>query len=425
MLVMLFVVFLLLLFIGMPVAYAMAISASIAFLIDGNLEGWTIAQKMFSSMDSFSLLAIPFFMLAGSLMEAGGITNKLVEFARMLIGHITGGLGHATILTGVLMAGVSGSANADTSALASILVPAMRKEGYDDGYSCAMISGAGALGPVIPPSIMMVIYSGVISISISALFMAGIIPGLLIGFGYMVVNYFYAKIHHIPRTDFAGWKALGKATLTAIPALIMPAIIIFGIVFGVVTATEAGVLACTYATIYGFVSKNLTVDKLKDVINNAVHSTTNPMIIIAFASLFGFMVTNYNFSKIIQNLLTSFTSSGVVVLMFISVVLFIAGMFIDSNAALLMLVPIFAPLIQTFGFDPIHFAMVCILTLDMGGMSPPVGLLMYIAASSTNTDLNKVVHNIWPFLAINYLVVILTIFIPQICTLIPSLAGLY
>lgn len=246
----LFGLFFLLLFIGMPVAYGMVISAVVTLFFDPSLTGIIIPQKLFTGMDSFSLMAVPFFMLAGTLMEKSGITDILVNWAKSLVGHFKGGLGHATIVTGVVMAGVSGSANADTSALASILVPIMRKDGYDDGYSCALVSSCGALGPVIPPSIMMVLYSGVTSIAIGKLFMAGIIPGLVIAVGYMIVNGVYARKAGIPKSKFVGWKALGQDTLKALPALIMPVIIIGGILSGATTATEAGVVACVYSIIY-------------------------------------------------------------------------------------------------------------------------------------------------------------------------------
>jgi len=424
MLAILFAIFLVFLFMGMPVAYAMSISAVVTLFFDNSLPGLIIPQKMFTAMDSFSLMAIPFFMLAGSLMEQCGITKKLVGFARSVVGHFTGGLGHATIVTGVLMAGVSGSANADTVAIASILVPALKDEGYDAGYSCALVSGCGALGPIIPPSIMMVIYSGVTSIAIGALFMAGFLPGILTALGYMVVNFMYAKRTGIKRTKFVGWKKLATDTLHAIPALVMPLIIIGGILSGVVTATESGVLACTYSVIYGLCCRTINVKKLKGCIMDAVSATTNSMIIIAFAGLFGMLVTNYNMSKVILGLTTAITSSPTVVLIFVSIVLFVAGMFIDSNAAMLMLIPIFAPLIGQYGFHPLHFAMVCILTLDMGGMSPPVGLLMYLSANVTGTPLGKVVKSIWQFIVVNYGVTLLVIFIPAIVMWLPTLTGL-
>lgn len=270
---------------------------------------------------------------------------------------------------------------------------------------------------------MMVIYSGVTSISIGLLFLAGFLPGLLIGLGYMLVNFFYAKKHGIPRTKFAGWGLLARDFIHAVPALVMPFIIVGGIMSGVVTATESGVLACTYSLLYGLVCRTLNKENLKECILSAVSATANSMIIIAFAGLFGQLATNYNMSKVILGIMTSFTSSPIIVMLFVSVVLFIAGMFIDSNAAMLMLIPIFAPLIGQYGFDPLYFAMICILTLDMGGLSPPVGLLMYITANITNTPLGKVVRNIWQILAVNYGVTILAIFIPAIVTLIPSLFG--
>ena len=204
----------------------------------------------------------------------------------------------------------------------------------------------------------------------------------------------------------------------------MPLIILSGICFGIVTPTESGVLACTYSVIYGLCCRTLNIEKLKRCVMDAVNATTNSMIIIAFAGLFGMLVTNYNMSKVILGLTTAITSSPTVVLIFVSIVLFIAGMFIDSNAAMLMLIPIFAPLIGQYGFHPLHFAMVCILTLDMGGLSPPVGLLLYLSANVTNTPLGKVVKNIWQFIVVNYGVTLLVIFVPAIVMWLPTISGL-
>lgn len=336
----LFGLFFLLLFIGMPVAYGMVISAVVTLFFDPSLTGIIIPQKLFTGMDSFSLMAVPFFMLAGTLMEKSGITDILVNWAKSLVGHFKGGLGHATIVTGVVMAGVSGSANADTSALASILVPIMRKDGYDDGYSCALVSSCGALGPVIPPSIMMVLYSGVTSIAIGKLFMAGIIPGLVIAIGYMIVNGIYARKAGIPKSKFVGWKALGQDTLKALPALIMPVIIIGGILSGATTATEAGVVACVYSIIYGFIRKTMNTKHVWECFKDAVHGTTNCMIVVVFAGIFGTLATNYNLSKVVLAASQVFHGNPYLILIFISIILYIAGMFIDSNAAMLMLVPI-------------------------------------------------------------------------------------
>jgi len=422
-LALLLILFFVLMLIGMPVAYAMAVASVATIMLDPNMQTMVIPQKIFTSMDSFSLMAVPFFMMAGSLMEISGITQRLIDFAKSLVGHLTGGLGHASIVTGILMAGVSGSANADTSALASILVPALTKEGYEPGYSCAMVASAGALGPVIPPSIMMVIYAGVTSISIGTMFLAGFVPGLMIGIGYMIVNFLYAKRAGIERPKFAGWKQLGIDFVNAIPALVLPLIIIGGILSGVVTATESGVLACVYAALYGLVRKKLNFNNLFGCITSAINGTVNTMVIVAFACLFGMLATNYNMGKVVLSVATIFHGNGSLILLFVSIVLFIAGMFIDSTAAMLMLIPIFAPLITQYGFNPLHFAMVCILTLDMGGLSPPVGLLIYLAANITKTKLERVVRYIWRFIAVNYTVTILVILIPWLVMIIPRLAG--
>ncbi len=420
-LILLFGIFLITLLVGMPIGYGMAISSVIVLLTDPKLNGTFVPQKVWTSLDSFSFMAVPFFMLAGSMMEKTGITEILVDWAHSLVGHFRGGLGHAAIVTGVVMAGVSGSANADTAALSSMLVPMMREDGFDDGYSCALVASCGALGPIIPPSIMMVLYSGVCSIAIGKLFMAGMIPGLIIAVGYMIVNIMYARTHEIRREAFVGWKKLGKDTLRALPALIMPIIIIGGILSGVFTATESGAIACGYCLLYGFIRRTLSFDFLKKCFMDAVHSTTTSMMIIGFACVFGALATNYNMAVVIQSAASAFSGSPQLVLIFISVILYIAGMFIDSNAVMFMLIPIFAPLIQAYNYDPLYFAIVMILSLVMGGLSPPVGLLMYISSSITGTDLGRVVRYIFRFIVVNYAVVILVIFVPKIAMWLPGI----
>jgi C4-dicarboxylate transporter DctM subunit len=267
---------------------------------------------------------------------------------------------------------------------------------------------------------MMVLYSGVCSIAIGKLFMAGFIPGIVIAIGYMIVNILYARTHDIRREPFAGWKKLGHDTVVALPALVMPIIIIGGILSGIFTATESGAIACAYCIIYGLIRKRLTMDYMKKCFMDAVHSSATTMIIIGFACMFGALATNYNLAKIIQSAASSFASSPQMVLVFISVVLYIAGMFIDSNAVMFMLIPIFAPLIDTYHYDPLYFAIVMILALVMGGISPPVGLVMYIASAITGTDLGKVVKYIFRFIVINYAAVILVIFVPQIALWLPG-----
>lgn len=421
MILLIVVLFCILLVLGVPVAYSMAVSSIVVIVADPALPSTIMAQKIFTSLDSFSFIAIPLFMMAGSLMNASGITEKLIEFCMALVGHLKGGLAHAAVITGMLMAGVSGSSVADSSAVGTIMVPSLEKEGYDRGFACALISSAGSLGPVIPPSIIMIVYSGVISISIGKLFMAGIVPGILLGLGMMVYNYLYAKKHQIPQTKFAGFGNIAHTFLKCAGALVMPFIILGGILSGIVTATESGILAVIYGIIYGFVTKKLTVKKLLECTHDAVSSSAQPMIIIAFASLFGYVLTYYGLGSLIGNFMMSITTNKYVVLLLIFAIIYIAGMFVESTAVLLILVPVFSPLITLFNFDPLHFAIVCIISLVLGGISPPVGIVMYVVSSVTKTDLSRIIRHIWPFVFIFSLGVILVIFVPQVALFIPNL----
>ena len=421
MLIILAAAFVLLLFIGMPIAFALAIAATSTIVFMPDLPNLIIAQKMFTSMDSFSLMAIPFFMLAGGIMNETGITKKLVDFSNSLVGHIKGGLGHTSVLTGMLMAGVSGSANADAAAIGSLMVPSLKRSGYDEGFAASLVAAAGALGPIIPPSIMMIIYSGVTNIAIGKLFLGGVLPGIVLGIAYMIFNYMYAVKHKMNNRKFSGWLKVWESFTGAIWALIMPGIIIGGILMGVVTATEAGVLATIYGIAYGFITKRLTIKRLLHCCYDAVKTTSITMIIIAFAFLLGYMLARENFSTVVTTLITGFTTSKYLVLGMIVILIFFLGMFIDPNAILLMVVPVVAPLVLQYGFDPIHFAIVLVLALVLGGISPPVGLVLYIVASTDNVPLQKAVKSVWPFVIINLIVILMVMFIPQIATWLPNL----
>ena len=420
MLILVAVIFFALLVIGMPIAFCMAISASFAILINPSLPATVIAQKIYTAVDSISFIAIPLFMMAGSLMNSTGITDKIIRFFKNLVGHITGGLAHVVVLTGMLMAGVSGSSVADAAAISTIMVPQLEKNGYERGFAGALISSAGSLGPIIPPSIIMIVYSGVVSIPVGKLFMAGVVPGILLGIMMLIYSYIYAKRKGMKRGTFAGWKAVGKSFISSVGALLMPLIIIGGIVLGICTATESGILAIIYGIIYGFLSGELTLKKLWNSITESIAGAAQPMIIISFASLLAYVLTFYDLGTVVGNVMNSVTSNGNMVLILIFVIIFIAGMFIESTAILLMLVPFFSPLISVYGFDPIHFATVCIISLVLGGITPPVGIVMYVVSSVTHTELKSVIKHIWPFIAIFSIGVLLAIFIPQVSTWLPS-----
>lgn len=421
MLILIVAIFFILLVMGMPIAFCMAISAAAVIFINPSLPSTVIAQKIYTAVDSISFIAIPLFMLAGSLMNATGITDKIIRFFKNLVGHITGGLAHVVVLTGMLMAGVSGSSVADAAAISTIMVPQLEKNGYDRGFAGALISSAGSLGPIIPPSIIMIVYSGVVSIPVGKLFMAGVVPGFLLGAMMLIYCFFYAKAHGISRGTFAGWKAVFKSLLSSIGALLMPLIIIGGIVLGICTATESGILAIIYGIFYGFISRQLTLKKLWSSIKESIAGAAQPMIIISFASLLAYVLTYYDLGTFVGNFMNSVTNNGTVVLLLIFVIIFFAGMFIESTAILLMLVPFFSPLIGVYGFDPIHFATVCIISLVLGGITPPVGIVMYVVSSVTHTELKGIIRHIWPFILIFSLGCILVIFIPQVSTWLPGL----
>lgn len=421
MLILIVAIFFVLLVMGMPIAFCMAISAAAVIFINPSLPSTVIAQKIYTAVDSISFIAIPLFMLAGSLMNATGITDKIIRFFKNLVGHITGGLAHVVVLTGMLMAGVSGSSVADAAAISTIMVPQLEKNGYDRGFAGALISSAGSLGPIIPPSIIMIVYSGVVSIPVGKLFMAGVIPGFLLGAMMLIYCFFYAKVHGISRGTFAGWKAVFKSFLSSVGALLMPLIIVGGIVLGICTATESGILAIIYGILYGFISRQLTLKKLWSCIKESIAGAAQPMIIISFASLLAYVLTFYDLGTFVGNFMNSVTNNGTVVLLLIFVIIFFAGMFIESTAILLMLVPFFSPLIAVYGFNPIHFATVCIISLVLGGITPPVGIVMYVVSSVTHTELKSIIRHIWPFIFIFSLGCILVIFIPQVSTWLPGL----
>ena len=418
---MLFVGFFIMLIMGAPITFAMAVPGTLVFVLSDNLPDAVVVQKIMAGCDSFTLLAMPFFMLAGAVMSEGGITNKIVNFANSLVGHIRGGLAHTTSLAGMILAGVSGSANADAAALGALLVPNLKKSGYGEGFAVSLVSCCGVLGVVIPPSILMVVYAGVSSMPISKLFMAGIIPGVTMGLVYMVVSYFYAKRRNIPCVPFQGFKHVWETFKKAIWAMIMPAVIIVPILTGICTATESGMIACFYGIVYGFISRNLNFKKLIKCIREAARATAMSMSMIAVAMILGYIMTRLQFADSLVGFMNSVVSSKIGVMFAIMIIMTIMGMFIDSNAAMLMMVPIFTPLIEVYGFDPLHFAMVVLLSMVNGGLTPPVGLVLYIVSSVDHTPLKKVVWSIWPFVGLNIFVLILVMFIPEMVTFIPSL----
>lgn len=367
MLAILLVMFVTLLLAGVPLAYTFCSASFLSAWASGSINPVLLIQKFFNSMDSFTFLAIPLFLLSGNIMNETGITKKIVAFANSLVGQFYGGLAQTTTLAGMLMAGISGSSNADATAIGSLMLPPLREAGYDEGFRVSLVSACAVLGPIIPPSLLMIVYAGVSTISVGQFFMAGIIPGIGLGLMYMVYSYIYARRHNIQRTAFKGWKNVGTCFVGAIGALIMPLIIIGGILTGIVTATEAGILAVMYGIVYGVITKCLSWKLLDKCLRETLSATVGSILVICFANLIGYIFTKANLPVMMMRMFTGITNNPHLVLCLIVLLLILMGMFIDANAIILMMVPVLTPLINSLGINPLYFAMVFLLAVDTGG----------------------------------------------------------
>lgn len=422
MLIMAFVLFFALLLLGVPIAFSLGLGSVIAIFVKGNIPPMLVASKLFSSVDSFSLMAIPFFMLSGELMEAGGISRRLVKIAKVFVGHITGGIGMVDIGTSVLFAGVSGSAAADTAAVGSMLIPSMKKEGYPGGLAAVIQACAGSLGPIIPPSLTMIIYCSLTNLSISELFMAGVVPGLLIALGIGFITYFYAKKLNIQGDKRATGREVIIALKEGILAIIMPAIIIGGIVSGVFTPTESGAIAVVYALIVGmFFYKEVKVKDLPKVFLKSAGMTGMSILIVAGASIFSWLVAFEKFPSLVVSLLVSITQSKYIIMMLLVVFLLFVGMFIETISATIIVAPILMPVAAKFGIDPIHFALVMVIVLVYAGVTPPVGGVLFITMGIARVKMKEVLPYLAPYLGIICVVLLILIFVPQFSLWLPRL----
>lgn len=422
MLLMAFIIFLICLFIGVPIAFSLGVGSMLAILIDGSVSPMLVAQKLFTGVNSFSLMAIPFFMLAGELMEAGGISEKLVNIAKAFVGHITGGIGMVDIGTSTLFAGVSGSAAADTAAVGSMLIPSMINDGYPRGLAAVIQATAGSLGPIIPPSLTMIIYCSLTNLSIGEAFMAGVVPGLIIAFGTGFVTYHYAKKLNIKGGKKYTWAERGQALKDGFFAIIMPIIIIGGIVGGLFTPTESGAIACIYALIISmFVYKKLKPSMLPGVLLKSASMTGMCLLIVAGASIFSWLVAYEQFPSIIINFFTSLTDSKYVIMILLVLFLLFVGMFIETLSATIICAPILMPVALQYGIEPIQFALIMVITLVYAGVTPPVGGVLFITMGIAKAKMKDVLPYLPAYLIAVVVSILLFIFVPQIALFLPHL----
>lgn len=410
---------------NVPVGIAIGLASTGAILVGGRLSLSYIPQALVTGTDSFPIMAIPLFILAGELMGNGGISKRLLDVADALLGHITGGLAIVTVAVCMFFAAVSGSGPATVAAVGSMVVPGMLALGYDMSFILALIAAAGSIGVIIPPSIPMIIYGVSTSTSISTLFIAGFIPGILIGLSLMVFCYIYCKKK--------GWKGngkpfSGKRFLSSVWlgkwALIDPVIILGGIYSGIFTPTEAAAVAAVYAFVCGlFIYKEFTFKSLMKTIGNACSTTGTVMVILGCATAFTKILTLEQVPLHVANAITALTTSRVLVLIMINVLLLIVGCFMDTTPAMMVLAPILLPIAVQFGLSPVQFGLIMVVNLSIGFITPPLGINLFVAARVGNTTLDNVVRGIIPFFIINILDLLLITYIPAITMFLPHMFG--
>jgi tripartite ATP-independent transporter DctM subunit len=376
-------------------------------------------------MDSFPLMAVPFFMLAGELMNRGGITSRLVEFSQALMGHLRGGLAHVNVLSSILFAGLSGSAVADTSALGSMLIPAMEKQGYTRRFAAAITAASSVIGPIIPPSGIMIIYAYVMGESVAALFLAGIVPGVLVGIGLMVMIKLMADRYDFPAASRRySWRERGDASLKAFFPLMTPVIILGGILLGVFTPTEAAAVAVGYALFIGFfVLRTLNLGDLPSILSRAAMTSAVVLLLVGAAMAFKTVVSLSHLPETLAAFILSLSDNPLVLLFLINILLFIVGMFLDAGPAIIILGPILAPIFIALGVDPVHFAIIMSVNLTVGLATPPMGLVLFVASSVSGERVETIARAILPFLAVEVLVIFLITYFPAISLTIPRLTG--
>lgn len=406
---------------GIPIAFAMGLSGVLALVLASDLSLVIVPQRMYSSLDSFSLLAVPLFVVAGELMSTGGITERIVHFSRTGVGHLKGGLAQANVVANMFMSALSGSAVADLVAVGSIMIPAMTKEGYRKDYSVAVTSCAALLGPIIPPSIVAVIYGSLTGTSIGALFMAGVIPGLIAGLGLMVLARLLADRGGARALPRASWSEFGRSGLSAAPALMVPVIILGGILGGVFTPTEAGAVAALYALLYGIARRKHTLGGTYALLLSASITTASALITLGGAAIFSYVLISGGFAQATLDTLLSLTTERHMAMLLLMIGLFILGLAVEPIPALIMVVPVIIPAVQHYGINEVQFGMAAIMMLVLGSLTPPIGVLAMIACRMANLEYGKSILMLTPFMLWWTFVTLLVAFIPELTLWLPSM----
>jgi tripartite ATP-independent transporter DctM subunit len=407
---------------GVPIAVALGLTAVLAFVFMG--EGFVlpmVAQRMYSATTGFTLLAIPFFILAGNLMNTGGVTKRVFRFALALVGHFRGGLGHVNVVSSMIFSGMSGAAVADAAGLGLVEMEAMTKSGYDRRFSAAITAASSTIGPVVPPSIPFVIYGSITGVSVGKLFLAGCLPGVMMGLSMMIAVYFVSRRRNYPREQRVSLKELVISFKEASLSLGTPVIIIGGILGGIFTPTEAAVVASIYALILGLVVyRELSFRDLPRIFWDSLMHTVRVMFIIAAAGFFGWFMIHQRIPEQVITGLTALTSIPWILMLIIVLILLALGCFLEGIAVLVITIPVFMPLIERYSIDPVQFGVIMILCSMLGLLTPPVGMSLYAVSSISKVPIGPLTREMWPYLLGIFLVLLIMTYVPQFSQWLPN-----
>lgn len=417
----LMLIFLIFLLLKMPVSIAMGLSSTIALFI-GDYPLVSLPHNMGTGVMSYTLMAVPFFIFAGNLMNEAGLTKRIFDFAMAVVGHISGGLAQVNILASMIFAGISGSFVADTAGLGTVEMKAMTDRGYDKHFAAAVTIASGSIGPIFPPSIILIIYAIGARVSIAHIFVAGILPGILIGIIMMIGVYLMAvwKPERFPKEPRVGLKKFFQVFGSSLLAVISPLIILWGMIGGMITPTEAGVLAVVWSFLVGIVYREFSFQKLKKVLYNSFLSSAHIMFLIAVGNLMGWIISADGASGSIASSLIEFTDNRIMLLIIINVVVLIIGCLMEPTPALLICLPIFEPIVSQLGVDPLHFGIMICLNLVIGMLTPPVGLGLYVMCSVADVKFEPLTKQVLPFLGILIFSLVLITYIPWLSTWLPG-----
>ena len=421
MIAVLLISFFLLIILRVPISFSLLIS-SLIYLIGAGISPIVAVQRMAMGIgDSFHLMAVPFFILAGNIMNSGGITRRIFDFANKVVGHITGGLGHANILASVIFSGMSGTAIADAGGLGAIELKAMKDAGYDEDFSLAVTGASSIIGPIIPPSVPAVVFGVIAGVSIGRLFIAGIVPGIIMAFAMGVFVYVESKRKNYPKTKRATASEVGIAVKESFFTLMTPVIILGGIVGGIFTPTEAAMIAVIYSLILSFVYKEIGIKDIPRLLLETINSTVSVMLIVACASLFGWILASAQVPQLLASFFLDTMPNKYVALLVINLLLFVAGTFMETISAITILTPVLMPVVVNFGIDPVHFGIVMILNLMIGLLTPPVGMVLYVLAGVSKVPFERISKVVLPYIVVLSIVLLVITYVPDIVLFLPNL----